>query len=424
MWNLHADGRKQPASGNRNNDRWPFLLSSGYTAFSLWSRNREVITDDRGDLRPYSPGMACASQPTDTWLGAFTQIPGGHFGMLVKPAFPVWRPRPLFVNRITFMTTFASPGAYGDTPPLSVVQVPPGMLANVPSARSHDNPLPRSEPIAIRRGPDHDSDGRPLWLATPSPCPPSHVLLSGAAVENGHTMPTPGAYGIYLAADDWPVADQPLTPAQIDLKLLFDDPDYVDAEPVAIYERKLDLHEPDAAAHGKPPPASLTTPNGGNYSGSAGAIFATSLDSGSPMRDLPGQRTDSGQSPIFAAPPAGAIDHLRIYAAHRDRFDDPVKPRVPGSWEFICNVPVKNGAAAGMIPSDFPTVLAGFDKSEHVVRWDTPATDKQGRHATFYAYAGDHYSLAKPGGRTFCVGCHPGHSGLPPDSHKHAEIPP
>src|SRR5947199_407494 len=25
LWVLGADGRKQPASGNRNNDRWPFV---------------------------------------------------------------------------------------------------------------------------------------------------------------------------------------------------------------------------------------------------------------------------------------------------------------------------------------------------------------------------------------------------------------
>ena len=31
LWLLHADGRKEQMSGNRNNDRWPFLLSSRYT---------------------------------------------------------------------------------------------------------------------------------------------------------------------------------------------------------------------------------------------------------------------------------------------------------------------------------------------------------------------------------------------------------
>ena len=46
-----------------------------------------MVTADGTDLRPYEPGMACSTSPTDSWLGAFTSIPGGHFGMLIKPAF-------------------------------------------------------------------------------------------------------------------------------------------------------------------------------------------------------------------------------------------------------------------------------------------------------------------------------------------------
>ena len=55
------------------------------------------------------------------------------------------------------------------------------------------------------------------------------------------------------------------------------------------------------------------------------------------------------------------------------------------------------------------------------VRWTTAARDREGRRAVLYAYAGDHYSVARPGARQFCVGCHPGHSGVPTDTHKHAE---
>jgi hypothetical protein len=152
-----------------------------------------------------------------------------------------------------------------------------------------------------------------------------------------------------------------------------------------------------------------------------GQMFATGLDGPTYMGELPGQRTDAGAGPVFTGPPAGAIDHLRVYAARRDRFDDPVRPRVPGDWELILKVPVKNGAAATWAPTDAPTVLAGFGKDGKVVRWTTAAKDGAGRSATFYAYAGDHYSLTKPLGRHFCVGCHPGHSGVPPTSHQHAE---
>jgi hypothetical protein len=421
LWVLHTDGRKRPASGNRNNDRWPFLLNSGYIAFSLWSRNHEVIAADRSEVRPFEPSLASASQPTNSWLGAFDRMPGGHFGMLVKPTVPVWRPRPLFANRIAFMTTFANPGSFSDSPPLTVVQAPPGLIANVPSARQPDHPLPNARGTALRRGPDRDVDGRQLWLATPSPCPPSDILLAGAPLANGAKAPEAGAFGIYLARDDWPERDRPPSAAEVDLKLLFDDPDFVDAEPVAVYERSVQLHQPATDAIGGTAPAELPLFTGQVYRGPMAQIFSTGIDTPTTMRDLPGQRTDANDGPIFDAPPVGAIDHLRIYAARRDRFDDPEKPRVAGNWELILKVPVKNGAGGAWVPTDTPTVLAGFDKSGHVVQWSTPAKDSRGQHATFYAFAGDHYSLAQPNGKHFCVGCHPGHSGLPPVSHEHAE---
>jgi hypothetical protein len=416
LWVLHSDGRKMPASANRNNDRWPVLLSSGYLAFSLWSRNREVVTADRTDVRPYSDGMACATRPTDAWLGAFTQMPGGHFGMLCKPPVPVWRPRPLFPNRIAFMTTFG-----GDNGPLTVVQAPPGLLTNAPSARSPDHPLPRPDHDYLRRGPDRDAGGRPLWLATPSPCPPDRMLLTGAPVSAGASSPEPGAYGLYLARDDWPEGPAPASAAGIDLQLLFDDPELVDAEPVAVYRRDLKIQEPTDETRGQgTPPAELPLATG-VYRGPMGQVFSTGLDTRTTMGDLPGQRTDTGAGPVFDGPPAGAIDHLRIYAARRDRFDDPQRPRIPGEWELLLKVPVKGGAAGTWAPTDAPTVLAGFDKAGRVVEWTTAATDAGGRAATFSAYAGDHYSLTRPGGRHFCVGCHPGHSGLPAASHDHAE---
>jgi WD40-like Beta Propeller Repeat len=421
LWVLHADGRKHPATANRNNDRWPFLMTSGYIAFSLWSRNREVVTADLRDLRPVEAVTGSATRPTDMWLGAFTQMPGGHFGMLVKPPVPVWRPRPLFANHIIFMTTFAESGSYGEPPPLTVVQAPPGMLANVPSARSPDHPLPHSQGTTLRRGPDHDAAGRPLWLATPSPCPQSHVLLAGAPVATGARSPEAGAYGLYLARDDWPEGTQPADPAQIDLTLLFDDPEMVDAEPVAVYERKFTLHDSAPDKSSATPPAELPLANGQVFRGAMGQVFATGVDTPTRMADLPGQQTDTGEGPIFDASPPGAIDHLRIYAARRDRFDDPDKPRIPGAWELILKVPVKSGVAAAWLPTDSPTVLAGFDKAGQIVHWTTPAKDRDGRSAEFYAYAGDHYSLTRPSGKHFCVGCHPGHSGIPAASHNHAE---
>ena len=322
------------------------------------------------------------------------------------------------------MTTFADPGSYGDAPPLTVVQAPPGLLASAPSATAPDHPLPRAERPFLGRGPDRDADGRPLWLATPSPCPPAHVLLAGAPVAPGAGLPEPGAYGLYLARDDWPDGSAAPSAAQVDLQLLFDDPDLVDAEPVAVYEREIPLHDPaDAAGSRAAPPSELLLAGGEVYRGPMGSVLATGLDLPTFMGDLPGQRTDAGEGPTFTGPPAGAIDQLRVYAARRDRFDDPVRPRVPGDWALILKVPVKDGAAGGWVPADGPTALAAFDRDGRVVRWTTAARDRFGRSATFYAYAGDHYSLTRPGGKHFCVGCHPGHSGLPAASHNHAERP-
>lgn len=413
LWVLHADGSKLPVTGNRNNDRWPYLLSSKYIAFSLWSRNREVVSADLRDIRPYEAGKLSATQPTDAWLGAFTQMPGGHFGMLVKPDMPVWRPRPLFVNRMAFMTTLEDNA-------LTVVQTPPGMVRHAPSAQRTESSLPRSEGVLVRRGPNRDADGRPLWLATPSPCPTAHILLSGATIHGNAKTPKPGDYGLYLASDKWP---EGIARADaIDLKLLFDDPEMVDAEPVAVYPRHIDLHDPAREPVSRAtPPGELALMNGQPYRGSMGNLLATAVDAPTRMGDLPGQQTDAGSAPIFDDPPPGSLDHLRIYAARRDRFDDPHKPRIPGEWDWILKVPIRGGAGASWVPTDAPTVLAGFGSDGRIVQWSTNARDLQGRRATFYAYAGDHYSLAQPLGKHFCVGCHPGHSGLPPVAHDHAE---
>jgi len=66
-------------------------------------------------------------------------------------------------------------------------------------------------------------------------------------------------------------------------------------------------------------------------------------------------------------------------------------------------------------------VLAGFTQAGKVMRWTTAAKDSEGRQASFYAFAGDHYSAVRPLGKHFCIGCHPGHSSLARAGHNHAE---
>ncbi len=149
LWLMHLDsGTKYPLTSNRYNDRWPFLMTSNFLAFSLWSHNQEVIAADEMDIRPHEPGMASATAPVDSWLGAFTQTVGGQFGALVKTEMPVWRPRPLFDGRIVFMTTRDYASFEHDTPKLSalrIVATDAGVVGTVPSARPVGVPLPERD---------------------------------------------------------------------------------------------------------------------------------------------------------------------------------------------------------------------------------------------------------------------------------------
>ena len=80
------------------------------------------------------------------------------------------------------------------------------------------------------------------------------------------------------------------------------------------------------------------------------------------------------------------------------------------------------------VPAGIPTVLAGFDRHGHVLSWTNDASDQPAEEGEpnrppprLFAFAGDHYSAARPGGKHFCIGCHAGHSGLGRDDHRHYE---
>jgi len=409
LWMMNIDGSDcRPATANRFNDRWPFLLTSKLVAFSVWSRNPEVVTADERDVRPSEPGVSAATRPADAWFAAFIQPAGSHFGGLIKPHVPAWRVRPLFNGRLVFMTSFQDPSANG---PLGVVQVEPGMIDNAPSSCPSDRPLPTPGDAKLFRGPARNRNGEAIEFATPSPCPDAHVVLAGAPAKRG--------YGIYLCSDQWN-SESPADPEAIELSLIFDDPDLHDCEPVAVYPRDIAIHELIRGQEVQGAVPTLTLADGRKYTGPAGQVFASALYTNQ-HADLPGQRTDAGQGPIFAPPPEGAIDHFRIYASRRDRFDDPHVLRIPGEWELLVKMPVHGELAGGWVPADVPTVLAGFTRDGKVARWTTPAQDASGNRATFYALAGDHYSLTRPGGKHSCTGCHAGHSGLAGYDHKHHE---
>jgi hypothetical protein len=182
-----------------------------------------------------------------------------------------------------------------------------------------------------------------------------------------------------------------------------------DAEPVAIYPRHIGGRWDDVMAVPGKTTAVLELASGRRYDGPAGQVVNHGFYSSLNEEDA-GQLTDAGEKPLFDAPPRELIDRVRFYASHRDRFDHPAHPRVAGGWELVAEVPLDKSGLSAWVPASAPSVLAGFTKDGKVARWQSAAKDRQGRRATYYAFAGDHYSLIRPGMWHFCIGCHPGHS--------------
>jgi hypothetical protein len=155
---------------------------------------------------------------------------------------------------------------------------------------------------------------------------------------------------------------------------------------------------------------------GGTSVGPFGLVENHNLGASVVADILPGQETDTGARPVF--PPFANVRGIAIYAARRDRFDDPVRPRVEGAWEPLVRAPLDAAQQHAMrlwLPTDAPSVLAGLDADGKVARVESPAADSKGRRAVFYAVAGDHYSGTKPGVYHFCVGCHTGHTFIDQD---------
>ncbi len=394
LWKVFpGDPIPRPFTANRNNDRWPSVMPNQAVLFSLWARNREVVSADRTELRPWSAGGEFATAPTDRWTAARLLTNGDLFGYAVKIAEPVWRPRLLFTSSVAFMSP-AGPGW------MRVGRAPNGHLRVSPSSLQSGTELPMQSADGLRWGPDRDADGRRLSAATPSPCPGPAILLAGAPGEPGEAAPPPERYGVYFLPDG---DDVP--------QLLFDDPKLVDAEPVAVYHRDVSafIHDDKFAktAHEFRP---FALADGRVYNGPA-AFLDNPMIKNSTVSGMPSQFTDAGEGPLF--PPPQGVKSVVVYAAHRDRFDDPTAPRVPGRWEKLVVIPLDaGGLLRGWVPSSptAPTVLAGLDAEGKVFRWQSEAKDRQGRAGTYYALAGDHYSGRTANGYVFCQGCHTGHT--------------
>src|SRR5262249_20812434 len=140
----------------------------------------------------------------------------------VKSAEPVWRPRPLFNGRLAFMTD--SPGQPGR---FRVAQADWGYIRSAPSSLPVGDAWTYEGDARLTFGPDTDADGRKLPAACASPYPGGLVLFAAAPAGADAR-----SFGLYLAPEDWTGA--PPVP-----QVLFDDPAFVDAEPVAVYARAV-----------------------------------------------------------------------------------------------------------------------------------------------------------------------------------------
>jgi hypothetical protein len=398
-WAPGAQG-PEPVTANRNNDRWPVLIAGEQILFSLWSRNREAVKADLSGVQPVATGGDFATRPTDNWMAAVVMANAALFGYAVKSVEPVWRPRPLFNGRIAFMT---APTADS---PLRLAQADWGYIRTSPSSLADGDDLPYEGGAQLHFGPDRDAEGRSLSAACPSPAPDHSVLFAASPAGSA-----PTSFGIYEVSDEWATG----TPVP---RLLFDDPDLVDAEPVAVYPRRF-ITEPRRVtpplAEVYSPPKGLELASGAPYTGAMGYLeniaISQAIRNPIPWHDRSGgERIDPRVNPLVSPPPN--VASVAVYSAGRDRFDDPDRRRVPGAWEKQLVFPVagKDDLRA-WVPSDplRPSVLVGMDDDGKVARW-TGAASGNRPAKTYFAYAGDHYSGIRPNGYHYCNGCHTGHT--------------
>jgi hypothetical protein len=401
IWTWAPDAScPEPVTANRNNDRWPILLASEQILFSAWSRNREAVTADLSEVKPVSTGGEFATRPTDHWMAAVVMTNAAQFGYAIKAVEPVWRPRPLFNGRIAFMTA-PTPDA-----PMRLAQADWGYIRTSPSSLADGETLPYEGGAQRSFGPDRDAEGRALIAACPSAAPDHSVLFAGSPAGS-----SPTSFGIYQVSDDWSAGTT--VP-----RLLFDDPNLVDAEPVAVYPRRF-VPEPrrltPPLAEGYNRPESVKLESGGSYNGPMGYLeniaIRPAIRNPIPWHDRSGgKRIDPRSNPLVSPPPNVAA--IAVYSADRDRFDDPDRLRVPGSWEKRVVAPLVGGEALrAWAPSDplRPSVLVGLDERGKVARWIAEASGDRPKR-TYFAYAGDHYSGIRPNGYHYCNGCHTGHT--------------
>ncbi|MHC5538793.1 TolB-like translocation protein [Singulisphaera rosea] len=414
IWTWAPDSKAPvPVTANRNNDRWPVLIAGEQILFSLWSRNREAVKADLSGVEPVSTRGDFATRPADNWMAAVVMTNAAQFSYGIKSAEPVWRPRPLFNGRIVYMTAVSPNG------PLKLAQADWGYIQTSPSSAAKEEALPYHGGAGHFFGPDRDAEGRELIVACPSPAPGNSILFAASP-----TNAPANSFGIYRVADDWS-ASKP-TPERI-----FDDPEFVDAEPVAVYARRFGngprrLVPPTVEGYDKPERIALES--GKSYSGPMGLLenvaVRLAIRNPIPWHDRSsGKPIDPRVDPVVS-PPTN-VASIAVYSAGRDRFDHPDQLRIPGSWEKQAVAPLLlDDDLRAWIPGDplSPSVIVGLDAQGKVARWTSPASGNRPAR-TYFAYAGDHYSGIRANGYHYCNGCHAGHTFLKLDVKERSDEP-
>lgn len=131
-------------SANRNADRYPWQLSSNLIAFSMWSRNREVVSSERNNIQYHSSTTSSISEPTNNWMTMFLHPQGEQFGLLAKAPFSMVRTRALEDGRLVFMASSKENPSF-----IRVGICLAGWVGDSPSARPVNVPRVSSDTAAI-----------------------------------------------------------------------------------------------------------------------------------------------------------------------------------------------------------------------------------------------------------------------------------
>jgi hypothetical protein len=412
---------KPPAqhTATRASDRWPFLTTGREVLFTLWSRQDEVVAADGTGLVRHDPPAPGLTAPADRWVAVTVTASSESFGQAVKVAVPTWRVRPLFTSDLAYMTTqpgsptpFTPANEHPETARLRVAKSKYGQVASAPSALAAGDVYPTLAEPPVVYAPAATADGRAWSLATPSPLPPvggaSRVLVAAAPLTPEGTPDLPG-YGLAsVPLDGWPA--DPAAAGEV--RTLFDDPDLIDAEPVAAYPRPVAEGRLNFPQSWDPDLVKAFRVLAGPYSGPAGEVEARQLTD--PVTgQFPGQRADGPDAgPVVPNFPQGSIRRVDFYASQRDRFDDPDRPVVRGELVKLLEAPTAprdHDSLKVILPVGPPTLLVGLGADGKIVS-ATGAADAAGHRGKFYAFAGDHVSGTRPGGYHFCTGCHTGHT--------------